>query len=446
MQTQINCPQCRAPVMADVHQLLDVDRVPQFKQMLMAGQLNMAQCQNCGWVGQVAMPLVYHESAHDLLISFVPMELNIPYQEQEQMMGQLVRAVVENVPQEQRRAYLLQPQQIVRWQTFMEEVLATEGITKEMIAHQQKQGELVQKLSRADDDVRDYLLDQPENKKLIDEQFISMVQSMLQQAVQAGADDVSMKLTNLNVHLLTNTAVGKRFEEKQNALMGMGREAKANGMSPQLLLKYVLKHQEDDETVDMLVSASGALDYQFFAGLTATIDSAEKSKDTAKVTRLTAIRVRLLALFDQIQQASEQMVQDMVGEIDKIVAAPNKQEAIVQRANMIDEMFMQVLAREIEIARQQQDVARSAALTEVEETISGMMSQQMPPEMALVMQLLEAGDAAAINQMLDANAELVTPQLVELLDLLGNDIANAPDDIKSSYENVKTQVALRIPA
>ena len=124
-----------------------------------------------------------------------------------------------------------------------------------------------------------------------------MSQSTLQQATQAGADDVALTLTNLNVHLLTTTDVGKRFEEKQNALMGMSREAKESGMSPQLLLKYVLKHQEDDEIVDMLVSVSGALSYEFFAGLTATIDSAEKSKDSAKVTRLTAIRTRLLCLL-----------------------------------------------------------------------------------------------------------------------------------------------------
>ncbi len=447
MQTQITCPQCNTAVAADIHQLIDVDQVPQFKQMLMQGALNVAQCRNCGWTGQVASPFVYHESAHDLLISFVPMELNMPYDQQEKMMGQMVRAIVENVPMEKRRAYLLQPQQMMRWQTFMETILGTEGITKEMIARQQKQGELMQKLSKADNDVCDYLLAQPENARLIDEQFIGMVQNMLQQAVQAQATEVMVGLSNLNARLLTTTDVGKRMEEKQIALQKMGIEAKAEGgVSPPLLLKHVLQNQDDDEIIDILVSSSGALSYEFFAGLSARIDDAAKAKDGATVDCLTAVRTRLLALYDEMRKASELMVQETVTVIDAILAAENRQQAIAQNAGQIDELFMNILEQQINQARQNSDLERTVALQELQAQINGMMEQQMPPEMMLISQMLEAQSAAELDQIMDANAALVGPDLLQMMDMLAQEIADAPDEVKTQFGQMRTRVSQRVLA
>mgnify|MGYP003380721901 FL=1 len=46
MQTQISCPNCGTPYVADIYQVIDVDREPQLKEMLLSVQLNMAVCPN----------------------------------------------------------------------------------------------------------------------------------------------------------------------------------------------------------------------------------------------------------------------------------------------------------------------------------------------------------------------------------------------------------------
>ncbi len=53
MITQITCPNCGTPYSAEVHQIIDVGRQPELKQMLLSGQLNVAVCPSCGAGGQL---------------------------------------------------------------------------------------------------------------------------------------------------------------------------------------------------------------------------------------------------------------------------------------------------------------------------------------------------------------------------------------------------------
>ena len=89
---------------------------------------------------------------------YVPQELNLDQVQREEYIGQLTREVMDQTPAEQRRAYMLQPKTILTMQSFLENVLETEGITKEMIERQQKQAELLNTLATADADVADYLI------------------------------------------------------------------------------------------------------------------------------------------------------------------------------------------------------------------------------------------------------------------------------------------------
>src|SRR5690606_26185562 len=150
MYTQITCPNCGTPYTAEVHQLVDARRTPDLKQRLLEGSLNMAVCPNCGAGGQLTTIMVYHDPEHELFMVYVPHEMQLNQVQREQAIGRLTQRVIDNLPAEERRAYMLQPQIIINMQTFMEKVLETEGITKEMIERQQKQTELVRALAQAD--------------------------------------------------------------------------------------------------------------------------------------------------------------------------------------------------------------------------------------------------------------------------------------------------------
>lgn len=445
MQTQIQCPNCGNQVTADIYQLLDVDQAPQIKQALLSGALNTAQCQNCGWVGQVAAPLVYHESAHDLLMTFVPMELNLPYDQQERMMGQLVRAVVENVPQEKRRAYLLQPQQIFRWQTFMEKIYETEGITPEMLQRQQRQMELLQTLIKADKDVVDYLL--KERKSDIDDDtFVQMVQSTLQQAVQAQQSDAMTRLSNLNYHLMTKTEAGKRAEKRQMAMNALQQEAKANnGVTPQMVANHVIKNMDDDATIDAIVEATGAISYEFFSAFSQQIDAAAKAGEQKKVARLTEIRTRLLEIYDEMQKVSAQLMMEALKTVNMIAAAPDKLLALQQSAGSIDEAFMITLEQQLEIAQGEADLDRILALKEIKKHVEDMLQQSADPSMQMITAMLQAPSEEQLDQFLEANVQYVNEDLLAGFDALSAELpADAPEQLRQRLGQLRERVEKRL--
>ena len=73
-KTRINCPNCRQPVTADIDQLFDVNIDPAAKQRLLSGAFNIIQCPHCGFQGQAATPIVYHDPEKELLLTYVPPE------------------------------------------------------------------------------------------------------------------------------------------------------------------------------------------------------------------------------------------------------------------------------------------------------------------------------------------------------------------------------------
>ena len=53
-KTNVNCPNCKTPVIADVDQLFDVNEDPASKQRLLSGMYNLIQCPSCGYQGYVS--------------------------------------------------------------------------------------------------------------------------------------------------------------------------------------------------------------------------------------------------------------------------------------------------------------------------------------------------------------------------------------------------------
>ena len=109
-QTQISCPNCKQPIMADVQQLYDVAQDPSLKSQLLSGMSNFVQCQLCGYQGSLATPIVYHDPDKELLLTYVPAEIGLPRDDQEKLIGGLINQIVDRLPAEKRKAYLFTPQ------------------------------------------------------------------------------------------------------------------------------------------------------------------------------------------------------------------------------------------------------------------------------------------------------------------------------------------------
>lgn len=445
MYTHVTCPQCGTPYTAEVHQVVDSKHTPQLKQMLLNGQLNVAVCPKCGAGGQMATLMLFHDAEYELFMVHVPQELHLNQVQREQMIGQLTKQVMDDLPPEERRAYMFQPQIMMNWQTFMEKVLETEGVTPEMIARQKKQSELLQTLMRADKDVQDVLLKERVNE--IDETFFAMLQQFVDMASQMQDNKQMVKLTNLRARLMTETAVGQRMEQQQMALHKLSREAKKQGgLTPAMLVNHIVANQAQPHVVDALVMAGqGALQYEFFSLFTAEIEKAEKAGDKAAVNRLTDLRTDLLKLYEGMQQQSKSIMQAAMTTLNTILAAPDKNQALAENAEQIDEAFMTVLVAKMHEADEKNDIAQFQALNEIHSLIYAQMERTLPPHVQLLNQLVRSESPEEQAQLLQENEQFVSDELIQLIDQVMEQAGErGQDDLNGRLQSVKSLILARL--
>ena len=211
-RTQINCPQCRQPMVADIQQLFDVNADPQAKQIFLSGRFNIAQCPHCGYQGMLTSPLVYHDPEKELLLTYFPPELALPVNEQEKVIGPLINRVVNNLPQERRKGYLFNPRTMLTLQLMVETVLEGEGITKEMIKGHQDRINLIQRLVTASEDARVEMI-QAEDE-LIDDEFFGIFTRLLESAIVSREQTTATQLKDLQDALLANSSRGKLLQQE----------------------------------------------------------------------------------------------------------------------------------------------------------------------------------------------------------------------------------------
>ncbi|MCA9979791.1 MAG: CpXC domain-containing protein [Anaerolineales bacterium] len=418
MQTTINCPRCQTPFQTEIFQIIDAQRQPQLKQMLLNGQLNVASCPNCGTATQLAAPMLYHDAEHSLLMVYVPMELNLPLPDQERLIGQLTKVITDNTPPEQFRAYMLQPQTIITMKTFMEKVYATEGITPEMLQRQQDQMNLLQDLMVADKTTAVSLIQ--DNLNLIDETFFAILQNAIQSIQQMPGNDAQIiALSNLQARLFTTTEIGQKIEKRQMVLHRFRQEAeKQGGLSYELFIRYLINNADDEGTLDAIINmAQQGINYQLIAQIAQEIDKAKEAGDTAKAAQIETVRDKLVDIYEQMQTASQEMLAQAKETLDALLQAPNKPQAIQQNMGRIDEAFLYYLTAEIEYAAEKQDVNRQLALKEVQNLIMEEAERNMPPPLRLLNQLLRVDDEQAQKELV---AQIPAENRPELADLLGS--------------------------
>lgn len=425
MQTQITCPNCGTPYMADVYQIIDVGRQPQLKEMLLSGQLNFAVCPNCGAGGRIATPLLYHDPAHDIFMVHVPPEMNLDQVRREEIVGQLVQQVVNQTPPEKRRGYMFNPQTMLTMQSFMEKVWGTEGVTPEMLARQQRQVDLLRRMATASPDVQEILL--KENVRDIDETFFSILRAQIEATSQMSDANQVVGLLNLQAKLMTETEIGRKLEKQQMALHALNRDAKkAGGLSPELLAQHIIANEEDESLVTTLaLTGRAAMTYDFFTKLTDEAEKRQKAGDTAGAEHLGHVRDQLLEIQREMQEATQQVLKVAQDVLDDILKADNLDEAVDANMGRIDDLFMHVLEARQAHAEQSGRREESEKLRHIQEIIISQMQSDTPPEVQLLTQLVSAANKQEREQIIQSAPGLVSDELVEVIDMLREQASSA---------------------
>jgi uncharacterized protein YutE (UPF0331/DUF86 family) len=438
-KTQINCPNCRQPVVADVEQLFDIGVDPSSKSRLLSGATNMIRCPACGFQGNLATSIVYHDPQKELLLTFVPSELGLPMNEQERIIGPLINQVVSNLPQEKRKGYLFRPQPLLTFQGLIERILEADGITKEMLQAQQQRMNLLQRLMEASsDDVRAEIAKQ--NDSLIDSDFFTLLRRIAEMAAMSGDRESTGQLSKLQKQLVTLTTFGKQLEVQTREVEAAIHSLQAHGdqLTQEKLLDLVIQAPNDTRVNAIVSLTRPGMDYTFFGMLSQRIE-----KETgAERERLVKLRERLLELTQQIDKQIAEHTDQARQALNAILNAQNIVEATEQSMASVDDIFIQVLSQELEAARKIGDLERIGKLHQVEETIQ--KASAPPPEIAFLDELVNTPDDTAMKAKLMERAQDITPEFLNSLTQLVSQPKS--EEEPELYQRLQTlyQMALRI--
>jgi hypothetical protein len=413
-QTRTTCPRCKAPILVEVEQLFDLNVDPQAKNKLLSGSFNIIACKNCGYQGMMSTPLVYHDPSKELLLTYFPPEMGLPVNEQERLMGPLINQVMNKLAPEKRKAYLFRPQTMFTLQTMIEKIQEADGITKEMLEGQQKRVALLQRLLSTSQ-VADRATIIQQEEALVDESLFSILSRLVESALAQGDQQLGRGLAAIQQELLSQTKVGQELQvqsKEVEAAVKSLQDASEKGLTREILLDLLIQAPTDTRFNTLVSLARSGLDYQFYQILADRIAAAAEPKKT----NLTEMREKLLKLTTEIGKVVQKQQGEMRQLLEHILAAPDVRQTTQENLEAFNDMFIEIIQKELEAARQKADLGRIAKLQQVVAVIEEASAP--PPELELIDKLISAADEPARQQLLQENADMVTQEFIDLLNNL----------------------------
>lgn len=400
------CPACGARFTAPAEGIIDVGSDPSLKGRFLRGQANLAQCPQCGAEAIMNTPLLYHDASHELALVLMPVELTLHHNDQQRIIGDLTNSLINSLPAEQRKGYLLAPQTFFTMQSLIDRVLQAEGITPEMIERQRTRGRLIETFLQAkDEDTLRALV--KEHDAELDYEFFQVLTASAQSAQADGRPELARALMGLRALLAEMSATARAAVAEVNAAMGLGEPITRD----ELLSR--LQSVESDEEWDALVAgARPLLDYSFFQNLTAQIEAAPDS-DTA--ARLRALRSRILDTTARQDEEARVAMQEAAGLLKTVLQSDDPEAVLRQHVDEIDDLFFAVVTANLQQAQADKRSDWVQRLRQIGSLASAIVEEQLPPEIRLLQQLLRAATAEEWQLLLAANKEHITAEFTDAL-------------------------------
>ncbi len=416
--SSIACPFCRQPITIKVRQIVDVGEEPQLKAELLASRLNSFTCPICKNSGALATPFLYHDAAKELALLFIPMALNVKEADQQRMIGKLTTAVMNNLPPEKRKAYLLQPQQFFNLKTLAETILQADGVTPEMLKAEQAKLELLQNMLDATDDAAlDAIIKSHEAE--IDLPLFQIFTSALAAASAERQRAEYDRLLHVRDRMFELTAVGQKLRRQQEVINGF-----AANPTRESLLAQLQQAEEGDVREALLTMGRSLLDYPFFQALTAKIDEATKVGNKAEADRLVALRKEILATRDKIDAQVQAEVDTKLALLRELIGVPaNEIDQVIQKhLPEIDDLFLEILARNLQSAEQQGDAKALEHLQLIGDAAMRLVQSTQPPEIRFVNALVQAEYPNQTRELLERNKRVLVPEFIAWMENLTKDL------------------------
>lgn len=402
---QISCPNCKTKYTAQVQSIIDVNENPQLKAALLRGQLNVVVCPSCHTPGMVSAPLLYHDPQKEMLLLFIPPDLNLPLAERERLTGNLVNALMSAVPAEKRKGYFLNPRPVLTMQSLVDEILKADGVTPEMLEKQRARSRLLQDLIRSLDDEAQLqaLIDQ--HKANIDYSFFLTLAASAESSAMAGQQQVTERLLRLRDILLARTTV-------------VLPEPLPLDTPPGQVLDRVLSVKEHEGRFAFVMYNRPLLDYAFFQELTARIEKAAPAEADA----LRNLRTELLEMTEQLDKEAQAVQQAKIQLLQDVLASPDPAQILRNRKEEIDSLFLAILGTALRSAEQGGKAEEAKQLQKVNEITMQILQDSLPPELRFVNGLLAAEYPEGTRKMLEEHRQEWDADFLQILTALASDV------------------------
>ena len=400
---QTSCPNCGQPMVAEIFQVIDANKEFQLKEILLAGGLNFAQCQLCGFQGQLPIPLVYHDKEKDLLLTFSPPDTNKTMEEKETALAPLLKQVIDNLEPQDRKGYLFQPQAMLTMNNLVKNVLSADGITDEMIQAQQEKTKLLDTLFNQDgEQLKKTVIENNEN---IDREFFAIFAEIAQKIISSRDEKSIEKIKAIQDVLMAETDIGKEIlsETREIQAATQSLEALGENLTRGSLLELVISAPNLERVKAFTGLVRPAMDYEFFQNFTERIEAAGESdrKDLVEKRNL------MLKMTQEIDEQLQQKVLEATETIDRIIDNKSIEEGLMKNIGLVDQLFVQALSGEINQAEESKNEERKEKLIELFQIIQEMST---PPELKKVEELVALSDDSS---KLETALDEIDPELSE---------------------------------
>ena len=407
--TQIPCPNCRSPIQAQIQQLIDVAQDPGAKARLLSGSFNHIQCSACGFDGAVAVPIVYHDPQHDLLLTFVPIEASIPKNEQERIIGQMIKRVSDQLPPAERKGYLFQPQTTLTMRGLVERVLEAEGISKEEIDAQRATMRLFEKvLTLSEDQIETFV---QENDAELDATFFQIAGLALQSTGDRKATEaMGARLEKI----IEFSSFGKKLRAQEEALKDATKSLQGlaeQGLTQETLLDLLVEAPDENRVVALVNLTRPALDYSFFQRITERIDQSQgKDKE-----HLSSLRQQILEITEELDKIQEARAAQSAALLKTLLDADDLDQALLQAIPMIDDLFLGILQANLQDAEKRKDEDLAKRLSAIEQRIRSLAQESMPEGLKLAQRVLEIENEEEAIKLLEESKKTIDNDLLSAL-------------------------------
>ena len=434
---RVTCPGCQSQFQTSIDQILDVREDPEIKVRVMNGLVNVASCPQCGTGGALNLPFLYHDPDNELALFYMPMETGRDNLERQRLIGNLTSTVMDRLPVEERKGYLLQPQVMITMESLVNKILEVDGVTPEMMEEQKAKADLLQRMIDATSEgTLEAII--KENDAAIDNYLLRMLAMNLEMAQSMRRTDHITKLLSLRTKLMDLSSEGREAKGRGEVLDALRADPTRD-----TLLKLLVQASDEETRELLVVYGRPLLDYLFFQSLTARIDAAPNEDERE---RLTALRSEILDIRDRLDEQTRALYEERTTLLRDLLLSDDPATLARRRFQEMDRVFLNLLTTNLEQARSAGENEAVRALEGILNLTMRLMEETLPPELQLFNRLMTTEDEAEIDKLLEENRDLVTEQMVAFMEGAGSDLRQeeseaAADHLASVLQKVQAILA-----